>query len=124
MFATEDGRIYHTEFAPVPAAQQWQLTENPYIIKEDDSEIIRNISETWTVYDLAALDDSVFVATNKGVWLYHGPTKSWWEQRYAYDVLRLVRWTDKIIAVGGTYPDELLIDVSKFKDIPLFCELA
>ncbi len=120
LFASEDGRIYHTEFSPIPAAQQWQLTETPYIIKEEDTEIIRNISETWTIYDVASLDDRVYIATNKGVWVYHGPTKSWWEQRYPYEVLRLVRWTDKIIGVGGRYLDLILVDISKFKDIPLF----
>lgn len=122
MIVGENGKIYHTEFAPVPISSQWQLTQNPYIIVEDDSEIIKNLSETWTVYDVASTDDRFFVASNKGVWVYHGATKSWWEAKYPLEPLRLTRWRDKVIAVGGNFIDAMKVGIQKFKDISLFKE--
>lgn len=120
LFAAEDGRLYHTEFSPIPVGESWRQTNDPYLIKVDDTEIIQNMCETWTIYDMAALDDRVYVATSKGVWVYHAVTKSWWQEKYPYEVLRLVRWKDKVIAVGGSYINIMSVNTDKFGDTPIF----
>lgn len=120
MIVGMDGKIYHTEFSPVPISSQWQLTNNPYVIAVDDTEVIKNLQETWTVYDIASLDDKFYVATNKGVWVYHGSTKSWWEYKLPYETLRMVRYQDQIVCFGGNYVDTFILGPTKFKDISLF----
>lgn len=90
------GRIYNTEFTPIPASDQRKVTENPYMVLALNTSMIQDIADQWEVFDIASAFDMLWVASNHGLWAMESSTKAWF--KVSNDVfLRL------IVAGGEVY---------------------
>ena len=116
-FSDKYGRIYNTDFSPIPISQSSYSTNNPYIISVENTQAIRNETEMWQIIDMVGHDNKLYVATNKGVWLYNHLDKTWWLLTYPFDILKLVVYKDKVHAVAGTYTDSYTISYDRLIDI-------
>ena len=114
-FSTKGGQIYHTEFTPVPISNQWQQTNNPYVIKVEDTKQIADETDLWDIYDMVSDGTSLWVATNKGVWVFNSVEQTWWQQKFPQTIYNLVKWEDKILAVGGEMSNIIAIIVNPFE---------
>jgi len=114
-FSTKGGQIYHTEFTPVPISNQWQQTNNPYVIKIEDTKQIADETNLWDIYDMVSDGTSLWVATNKGVWVFNAEEQTWWQQKFPQTIYNLVKWEDKILAVGGEMSNIIAIIVNPFE---------
>ena len=106
-FTDEYGRVFNTEFTPVPVAQSGYSNINPYVISVDNTPLINKQVKLWSIFDLTVCQKQLWVATDRGVFVYDIETKSWWRENYQFDIFKLVTLGDKVYAIGGTYTDQM-----------------
>lgn len=99
------GKIYNTEFTPIPARDQRKITENPYLVMTVNTAMIKDIADQWEVFDIASCYDMLWVASNHGLWAMESSTKAWF--KVCNDVfLRLVVVGNELFGMTGDMDTE------------------
>lgn len=101
----ENGQIHNTEFTPVPVRDQRKNTENPYMVLAQNTKMISDISDQWTVFDIANGHGMLWVASDDGLWTMNHETKAWF--KVCNDVFtKLITIGDEVYGIIGTITAE------------------
>ncbi len=105
-FIDSEGVLYNTNFAQIPAGSVTQQTKNPYITIVSNSDIIKEKTDDWHVYDMVYYDKSVYISSNLGVFMFNLDSGLWWQLDYSATIAALskfVKYRDKLLCIGGNF---------------------
>lgn len=109
-FIDSQGVLYNTNFAQIPVTAIAQQTKNPYITVVSNSDIIKEKTDDWHIYDMVAFDKAVFISSNIGLFVYYLDTSLWWQLDYTTtipSVFDLLVYRDRLLCLGGNYSNSV-----------------
>jgi hypothetical protein len=94
------GKIFNTEFTPIPVKDQRRNTDNPYMVLAVNTAMIQDTCDQWVVFDIKSAHDMLWVASNMGLWALESNTKAWF--KVSNDVfLHLINVGNEIYGITG-----------------------
>ena len=114
IFVNNDGSVWKIDVVPFME----KSASETYKVVPEGGGILKNITDQWTVYSMAVIEDKMYMSTSHGIFYYNLSTKAWFKHTYSIDdAFHLINYKDTILAYGGnldntTFEDNYSVELS------------